>query len=261
MARKKKRPRTLRRPELTVEKILAWADAEHARTGRWPTMDGGHVREDLNESWPRIDHALRNGYRGLPAGSSLARLLDRHRGVRNRKALPVLSQGQIVAWARAHRRRTGRWPTEDAGPIAGTRGEVWNNVAAALVQGIRGSPGGDTLARLLELHLGVPNPANRPGLSEQQILAWADAFHARTGRWPHADPAPIENAPGETWGAVDDALRASSSVRRTDDGSLISGAVSPDLGEDELERIHNLTNCYCEAEFYEIKVNPVVGPP
>jgi hypothetical protein len=131
MARKKKRPRTLRRPELTVAGILAWADAQHARTGAWPTKQGGRVRENLNESWPRIDGALRKGFRGLAGGSSLARLLDRERGVRNRKALPPLTEELIVRWARAHRRRTGRWPNEDSGPIPGTRGEVWRNVAAA----------------------------------------------------------------------------------------------------------------------------------
>jgi hypothetical protein len=88
MARKKKRVRTLRRPELTLETILARSDAHHDRTGTWPTKQDGHVRENLNESWRRIDDALRRGFRGLAAGSSLAWLLDRERGVRNRKALP-----------------------------------------------------------------------------------------------------------------------------------------------------------------------------
>jgi hypothetical protein len=207
IARKKRRPKRLRRPELTIANILAWADAHLARTGVWPTKQDFHVRDNLNETWRRIDDALRRVLRALPGGSSLARLLDRERGVRNRKALPPLAEDLIVRWARAHRRRTGRWPTEDAGPISGTRGEVWYNVAAALMQGIRGLPGGDSLARLLERCLSVPNPANRPRLTERQILKWADAFHTQTGRWPRADVAPIPNAPGETWCAIDDALR------------------------------------------------------
>ena len=127
--------------------------------------------------------------------------------MRNRKALPPLTEDIIVRWARAHRRLTDRWPTEDAGPIVGTRGEVWLNVAAALAMGTRGLPGGDTLARLLERCLGVPNPANRPRMTEQQILGWADTFHTKTDRWPHADVVPTEAAPGETWCAIDDALR------------------------------------------------------
>ena len=48
---------------------------------------------------------------------------------------------------------------------------------------------------------------------------------------------------------------------RLDDGSVISGDVSPDLGEDELERIHNLTNHRCIAEFDKITMNTVGGAP
>ena len=33
-----------RHAELTVEQILAWADAHHAAKGNWPTHDSGRVR-------------------------------------------------------------------------------------------------------------------------------------------------------------------------------------------------------------------------
>jgi hypothetical protein len=162
MPRKKKRPRTLRRPELTERRILELADAHHAWTGMWPIRTSGRVRGELRDSWLAIDSALRTGLRGLPGGSSLACLLAKKRGVRNRKALPPLTEDQIVRWAEAHHRCTGRWPTRDAGHIHGAPGEVWGNVAAALAQGLRTLPGGDTLARLLERRLGVPNSAGRP---------------------------------------------------------------------------------------------------
>jgi hypothetical protein len=200
--------------------ILAWADAHHARTGAWPIKTSGRVRDNLNESWARIDSGLRRGLRGLPGASSLAQLLDRKRGVRNRKALPPLTEDRIVSWARAHRRLTGRWPSENAGSIPGTRGEVWVNVAAALSQGIRGLPGGDTLARLLARRLGARNGAALPPLSVPQILSWADAFHCRTGRWPRADSGPVADAPGEKWGAVDTALQ--SGVRGLAGGSSLA---------------------------------------
>jgi hypothetical protein len=58
---------------------LAWADAHHARTGRWPHRYSGLVLEAPGESWDRINGALREGHRGLPGGDSLAKLLDRHR--------------------------------------------------------------------------------------------------------------------------------------------------------------------------------------
>ena len=43
-------------------------------------------------------------------------------------------------------------------------------------------------------------------MTRQQILAWADAHHRRTGAYPHVLAGPIEGAPGETWKAVQLAL-------------------------------------------------------
>ena len=69
----------VRRPTLTVEQVLAWADAHHLRTGSWPTTASGRVRGARGERWRALDRALRMGHRGLPGGDSLARLLDRER--------------------------------------------------------------------------------------------------------------------------------------------------------------------------------------
>jgi hypothetical protein len=66
-------------PRLTIEQILAWADAHHAVKGRWPTAWSGPVAEGSPESWATVNAALYFGYRGLPGGSSLARVLDEHR--------------------------------------------------------------------------------------------------------------------------------------------------------------------------------------
>jgi hypothetical protein len=71
-----KRPR----PRLTVEQILAWADAHYARTGRWPTAASGPVEGAPGEVWGHINAALYDGQRGLPGGDSLARLLNWNRG-------------------------------------------------------------------------------------------------------------------------------------------------------------------------------------
>ena len=66
------------RPPLTVEQIVGWADAHHARTGRWPTAASGPVADAPGEHWRAVNNALYGGYRGLPGGDSLANLLDRH---------------------------------------------------------------------------------------------------------------------------------------------------------------------------------------
>src|SRR6516225_9672458 len=112
------KPRTPRRRlEFSVPRVLTWADAYHARTGRWPHTESGPIPEALGETWRRVDNALRMGLRGLPGGSSLARLLAERRQVRNRGQLPPLRRKEVLAWADAHHRRTGTWPTGESGPI------------------------------------------------------------------------------------------------------------------------------------------------
>jgi hypothetical protein len=154
-----------------------------------------------------IDQALRKGLRGLRPGSSLARLLDQHRGKRNRKQLPRYTIRQILGWADAFHRRTGRWPTSDSGAIRDTNGETWMAVDVALRNGQRGLPGGSSLAQLLFRKRKIRNRSQTPRLTMKQILAWCDAHHRRTGMWPRAEDGPIHGQPGETWKAVDSALK------------------------------------------------------
>jgi hypothetical protein len=56
----------MRQTELTIEQILAWADAYYQRTGHWPDKKSGKVWEPPDEKWVNIDTALRMGLRGLP---------------------------------------------------------------------------------------------------------------------------------------------------------------------------------------------------
>jgi hypothetical protein len=110
----------------------------------------GPVPGAADDTWGRLDKALRKGGRGLPGGSSLARLLAERRGVRNLRALPPLSVALILRWARAHRRATGHWPTtKTRGPIRGAPGENWAIIHSALREGKRGLPAGLSLHLLL----------------------------------------------------------------------------------------------------------------
>jgi hypothetical protein len=193
-------------PPLRRKDILAWSDAHHERTGDWPTSESGPILDAPGETWRAVDQALRVGVRGLPGGSSLAQFLARARGVRNIQRLPPLTQKQILAWADAHHRRTGTWPTGDSGSVVGAHGETWKGIIAALAIGRRGLPGGSSLARLLATHRGVRNPKQLPHFTIKKVLSWARAHRERTGRWPTSEAGPIEEAPGETWKAVNAAL-------------------------------------------------------
>jgi hypothetical protein len=100
------------RPPLTVQQILAWADAHHARTGGWPNAKTGPIPEAPGQTWSAVNMALYVGFRGLPGRDTLARLLGRLR--------PSSSARCWVGWtsvedelvralpAREAARRTGR---------------------------------------------------------------------------------------------------------------------------------------------------------
>jgi hypothetical protein len=200
----------MRRTPISISQILRCADDYHARTGRWPEGDCRERVEGIESrpTWQSVNHALRFGYRGLPRGSSLAQLLARYRGVRNRKALPHFTIRQIILWADLHQERTGSWPTDRSGPVADAPGETWCAVAIALAHGQRGLPGGTTLAQLLEERRQRRHSQHAPPLTLAQILSWADAHHARTGKWPQSVSGSIPESPGETWHSVNNALRA-----------------------------------------------------
>jgi hypothetical protein len=131
-----------------------------------------------------------------------------------------LTTEQILGWADTHRRRTGRWPTHDSGPIPRTHGETWEGVDAALRFGCRSIVGGMSLARFLAAHRGARNIKALPRLTRKQILRWADEHHKRTGEWPYATSGPITGT-SETWKRIDPCLlvggrglRGGSSVAR-----------------------------------------------
>ncbi len=188
------------KPHLTVAQILAWADTYHARTGSWPRSSSGAVLGAPGENWSKLESALRIGARGLPGGSSLARLLEKQRQIpRYAKKRRPFTEKQILAWADAYHARTGHWPTRKTGRIAGAGGQSWRGVEWALRAGRRGLPGGCTLSQFLA--------ARRPGhrltpLTEEQILAWADAHHARTGQWPKAGSGSLEVIPDLKWSTI-----------------------------------------------------------
>ena len=146
------------------------------------------------------------GRRGLRGHTSLAQILAKYRGVQNLTNRPRWTEALILRWAKRHRRRTGRWPTESCGAVAEARGDTWHRIDRSLRVGVRGLSGGSSLAQLLAQHCGVRNLRRLPAYSVKQILRWADAHHRRTGQWPQGHMGAIPEAPGETWHAVQAAL-------------------------------------------------------
>jgi hypothetical protein len=227
------------RNPLTVEQILAWADAHYAATGAWPCRSSGPVLDAPGENWLNIDQALRVGVRGLPRGDSLVRLLLRSRGDCSHTSRPPLTENGIAAWAREHHRTTGEWPGPGSGPVPGCPGETWAAVNGALRTGRRGLPGGDTLYRLLERRCGVQHPSHLSPLTPRQILAWADQHWRRTGEWPRPCDGPVKESPQERWRAIDGALRTGR--RGLPGGSSLAQLLAECRGRRNRARLSRLT--------------------
>jgi hypothetical protein len=243
MPRRRKRKKLWPPPPLTESQVLSWADAYHDLTGSWPRKDSGTVPGSFVERWSAVNSALQKGYRGLPGGSSLARLLAARRGVRNKKGLPRLTVPQILRWADAYHRQTGTWPhcKTKPGGVPGTNGETWLAVDTALRVGQRGLPGGSSLPQVLATHRGVRNPADLPPLSVDRVLAWADAFHERTGEWPKQKHwrEVIPGSGGETWGNVIQAVARG--LRGFPGGATLSDLFAEHRGVRNVGRLSPLT--------------------
>ena len=226
-------------PDLTIKRILEWADAHHQKTGEWPNKKSGEVLGAPGEKWANINDTLSRGIRGLPGGSSLATLLAEKRGVRNNKALPDLIIKQILKWADAHRQKTGQWPNQKSGGVQGAPGEKWANIDDALSRGLRGLPGGSSLAKLLAEKRGVRNIQALPELTIGQILEWADAHRQKTGEWPNQQSGGVPGTPSEKWGNIENGLRLGQ--RSLPGGSSLAQLLAEKRGIRNMHALPDLT--------------------
>jgi hypothetical protein len=194
--------------ELTVERILACADAYHAVHGCWPRASSVPNSAAPGETWEAINRALKVGQRGLSGGSSLKLLLAEHRGPEARLRARGFGPEQILAWADAHHAATGRWPTKRSGDVAQAPTTTWMKIDCALRQEYSAVKRKCSLARLLSRFRSTRKRKGSPPLSPEQIHTWAIQFRAETGCWPSPRSGPVAGAPGETWSKINTALGA-----------------------------------------------------
>jgi superfamily II DNA or RNA helicase len=197
----------LARPPLSEERIVGWIKSHHERTGKAPTLGSGTVLDEkgepIGESWGAIDVALRDGFRGLPGGSSIAQLINQCGLGRQ------LTEEQITGWISAHHERTGKPPTAVSGPVLDEdekpTGDSWQVVDDALRKGFRGLPGGSSVSKLVK-QCGLGRD-----LAEETIVGWVRSHHERTGKAPTAESGAVLDTQGEpigeSWRAINMALR------------------------------------------------------
>jgi hypothetical protein len=93
-----------------------------------------------------------------------------------------------------------------SGPIPLVPGDTWADIDMALIVGLRGLPGRDTLRRLLARERGVRNRKSPPSLTVAQLLCWGNAHRQRAGEWPTYRSGSIPEAGGESWSQINWAL-------------------------------------------------------
>jgi hypothetical protein len=71
---------------IDMKMVMRWARAHRRKTGAWPHLGSGEIPGSGGYRWGLLDMALRFGRRGLPGGTSLARLFGtKKKGKTNKK--------------------------------------------------------------------------------------------------------------------------------------------------------------------------------
>lgn len=198
------------KPDLTYEYVLEMAEKHKERTGKWPGQKTGPIVDGHEgDTWAQYERLLCDGGRGLPGGSSLAKLINtKHNHVHDKNKAPV-TEDFIVERAKEFFAKNDRYPRIKEGPVEGGHpGDTWNGYDRALYEGLRGLPGGTSLFELLSTRLGAKNHLNKPRLSEDFIVERAREYLASTGKRPTLNSGPVTGGnDGDTWKAYEMALR------------------------------------------------------
>lgn len=226
----------LKKPRVKIAQIVEWARQHHARTGSWPTYASGPVQGAAGETWTGLASALQNGTRGLPGGDTLGNVLQRYVGKKPGRHWMPLSHALILRNADAFHRKHNRWPSSKSGPVDCNAALTWRTIDNDLKKGIRGLPGGESLAKLLVAKRGE-SPYYPARLRAEKIVTWAKAHHRRTGHWPHIWSAWDKKAMPVRWAAVHRQLKRGR-VPGVPAGTLLTDFLSKQLGVE----IHPVSN-------------------
>src|SRR5688572_15325045 len=180
--------------QITIADIIRFADRHHQMSGQWPISRDGPVFGEDGLTWEGINTCLRKGGRGLPGGTSLARVLAKHRPtVDRRRVRPDLTAKQVLEWVQSHQMRTGRWPHRESGKVREAPDVTWATIDRTLRRGGINLPGGSSLIKFLREQLGIWSSRGTRRLTEALILKWADEHYAATGKWPVVMSGPVRS--------------------------------------------------------------------
>lgn len=205
-------------PVLSAKLILDWVKQYIDVHGKKPHRTSGVIEPVSEEhkgiTWTIVNTALEVGTRGLPGGSSLAKLIDNKMGIANPMNLPPLSEKLIVNWVAQFIDIHKEKPLRSSGVIEFASGEhkgiTWFAVDSALKRGKRGISEKSSLASLIEKNFSLKNHMNLSPLTEELIISWVVQYMDIHGKKPGQGSGEIEFVSeaykGITWLAVNTAL-------------------------------------------------------
>jgi hypothetical protein len=203
-----------RPPRLTETMIVKAIRTFHEAHGRYPNKDEKEpVPGHPGEKWSHIEAALRAGGRGLPGGSSLAKVREEKFDGINRKNQTPLTEPLIVAWMAAFLKKYGILPTsKERREVPDQPKEAWSRIDGCLHEGCRGLKGGETLIQLGRRHFPKveppPKPLAPPKMTEETIVEWMRTFEAKYGVLPKSsEKREVPGHPDKNWTAINTALK------------------------------------------------------
>ena len=160
-------------PLFRIPDILRWADAHRHRHGTWPTCPIGPHPGGPGRRLAPVNTAINRGQRGLRrllAGAPARRPAwgtQRHRP-------PPADRGADPGLGRRHRAGPADGPRSGRVRSRRRTGETWQGVQNALYIGLRGLPGGSSIARLLARASDGPTAASArgPGRADARRIRW-----------------------------------------------------------------------------------------
>jgi hypothetical protein len=238
---------------LTVEIVkAAIVKYRNANGGRNPTVTSGDATPYVGNTvtWRGVNSSLREGCRGLPGGSSLARFLVEH-GFDEDK--PDITDAELETACRAFHTEHGTYPKVDSGDCSRYFGwaegtDTWRNVNACIRNGIRGL--GSLNERSLYLfcqRLGIADV--KPKFTDVSLKSACLAYHAEHGTYPKEDSGDCSKHFGwsdgtDTWANVNSSIANGSRGLESLKGSSLYlfcqdlgiATVKPDFTPDLVEK-------------------------
>lgn len=205
-------------PALSATLILDWIKQYIDVHGKKPNRTSGIIEPVSEEykgiTWTIINTALEVGTRGLPGGSSLAKLIDNKMGIANPMNLPLLNEELIINWVTQFINTHKEKPLRSSGVIefasADHKGITWLAVDSALKRGSRGISGKSSLASLIAKTFSFKNHMNLSPLTEEMIVGWVTQYIDIHGEKPTQNSGILdfvsEAYKGITWLAINTAL-------------------------------------------------------